>query len=273
LFFLAVTVSWSILALAYPKAAFSPITLTVVMLLLHLALTFALLLEVCRTGVEDSRGGLLEVLLSTPLGGDVFVTGRMLKFKRRFLGWYIGQILFDAAVVTFAAVALSWTETATLLAVALFLVLHLSMDLYALAWTGFYHGLRLGGVSAAIRRSFVEICLAHVMLVVASLGLLAVLSTGGLFHDAGLAVGFLSASYFAFYFMTSSHYCGKAMHALRELLPLLALPPGTGEPPPDKPPPRQKWSLRNFKNRERPASALSIPIRTPGHAPRRVCLL
>ena len=54
--------------------------------LLHFGLVYALALQACRGPGQDQRSGVLEILLTTPRGDDVYLSGRMLSLKRGCAG-------------------------------------------------------------------------------------------------------------------------------------------------------------------------------------------
>ena len=110
--------------------------------LLHTAIRFWVASEACRALGEGRRNGALELLLSTPLSVDELLRGQILALRRQF-GLGVGLIVLADFVMFLGGTndramdaPIGW-----MLLCAAYLLMFFA-DLYALAWSGMWLGLK-----------------------------------------------------------------------------------------------------------------------------------
>src|ERR1019366_39608 len=110
----------------------------ITVIVLHGSLCYFVALHACRGPRDDQRTGVLEILLTTPLGDDAYLTGRMLSLKRQCF-WPVLLVLaadfglmvagcWDASVPSWEW--LGWVAAFAVLAARLL------VDLYTVSWVG-----------------------------------------------------------------------------------------------------------------------------------------
>ncbi|MFO1496948.1 MAG: ABC transporter permease subunit [Verrucomicrobiota bacterium] len=191
--------------------------------LLHAGLAFVALLQACRGPAQDQRNGTLEALLTTPLGEEFYRRGRLLATKRSCFWPLLAILATDGGLMVAGCLSsgsISW-EWLGWITVCLVLVAKLLMDLYALAWVGFWQGLKLGNTGRAMRNTILYVFLAKWLLVVTTLAFLGVVTKGQVFQSAA---GFAAAigPYVLGLLVTLLYYAGLAMSELRDNLRPLA---------------------------------------------------
>lgn len=201
-------------------------------LLLHLGLLCLVLLQACRAPAEDQRSGVLEILLTTPAGEDIYLRSRLLALKRQCLGPLLLVLAADAGLMLagcwqtgkFNWVWLSW------LGAFAALITKLLLDLYVVSWVGFWQGLKAGNTSRAIRNTFFYVFLSKWVILLAGAALVGIVSQGQVFQST--AAGFVAAAaYPALTVSTLLHFAARAMSELQDDLRLLAVRAGQEEPP------------------------------------------
>jgi hypothetical protein len=193
-------------------------------LVLHLVLMYSVAVHACRRPAQDQQSGVLELLLTTPLGADVYLRGQLLSLKRQTFR----PLLFVLAVDLTLMVAGCW-ESGSLnwewlgwAAGFLLLSAKLLLDLYTLSWVGFWQGLASRSTSHALRRTIFYVFLLRWILLLTLLGTVGLLTQGRVFQSpAGGAIA--SGGYIALLIMTVVYYCGRAMGELHDDLRTLAL--------------------------------------------------
>ena len=203
---------------------------------LHLCLVFALLVQACRRPGQDVRSGVLEILLTTPRGDDIYLRGRMLLLKRQCFGPVLIVLAMDFGLMAagcWQSGTLNWEWLGWIGACVAF-GLKLLVDLYVVSWVGLWQGLKAGSTGRALRNTVFCLFLVRWVLLLAVLALFGVITEGRLFQSAaGGLVG--SAAYLVFFLMTALHYCGVAVGELQDSLRLLALRSAGGRDEPAAP--------------------------------------
>jgi hypothetical protein len=186
-------------------------------IVLHLALMYFLLLQACRAPAEDRRTGVLELLLTTPVGSEVYLRGRMLSLKRRFLGPLLLVLMADLGLVVSGCVQAgpwSWEIPVWIGGFAV-LILKLLIDLYTLSWVGFWQGLKTGDTGVAMRKTAFLVLVLRWVLLLGAVAVLGLLTAGRLFQSPiGACVTIVG--YLAVFAMTTLHCCGAAMSELND---------------------------------------------------------
>jgi hypothetical protein len=192
-------------------------------LVLHLVLMYAVAAQACRSSGEDRRSGVLELLLTTPLGEDFFLRGRMLSLKRQSLGPVFVVLATDLILVIAGCVEISAFDWTSIGWVAFFLILmaKLLVDLYTLSWVGFWQGLKAKHTSGAIRQTIYYIGLLRWLILLGAVALLGLATQGAIFRSPTTGV-FVVVGYIVLELMTVLNFCGAAMSELRDDLRLLA---------------------------------------------------
>lgn len=192
-------------------------------LLLHLCLCYFVTLQACRGPGDDQRSGVLEILLTTPLGDDAYLTGRMLSLKRQCLWPVLLVLTVDLGLTTAGCLDPGTKSWAWLWWVVAFVVLatRLLVDLYTLSWVGVWQGLKSGDTGRAMRKTFYQVFLVRWLVFLGFMGLVSALTLGRVFQTpAGLVIA--AAMYLAFPLASLQHLC-QAMSELKDDLRTLAL--------------------------------------------------
>jgi hypothetical protein len=212
---------WSIFVV-YPATVF----------LLHLALTYFVIVQACRTPVEDQRTGVLEILLTTPLGDDAYLRGRMLSLKRQCFWPVLLVLAIDlglAAAGSCAPSASDW-EWLAWTAGTLVLVLRLLVDLYTVGWVGLWQGLKTANTGRAIRKTIWFVFVWRWLVLLALLALIGVLTTGKA-YEAPFGAVLAGVGYLTLPFLSLQNL-GRALSEVKDDLRGLALGRTDSEPAP-----------------------------------------
>lgn len=192
--------------------------------LLHLGLVYAVALQACRGPSHDQRSGMLEILLTTPGGDDLYRRGRLLALKRRAFGPVLVVLGADVGFMVagcWESGPLNWEWLGWIVAFVC-LALKLLIDLYTVSWVGFWQGLKLGSPGRALRNTVFQVFLVRWILLMAVLAVLGAVTEGRLFRSgAGVVVGVVG--YIVFVAMTALNYCGRAIAEVEDNLRELAL--------------------------------------------------
>jgi hypothetical protein len=184
---------------------------------------FAVLSYACRGPGEDQRQGVLELLLTTPLGEEAYLRGRMLTLKRRCLLPLLGVLAVDAGLMVagcWHSGRVNW-EWVAWIGVCVVLALKLVIDLYAMAWVGLWQGLKARNTASAISTTTFYVLLNKWILLSALLAAFGVITNGRVF-DSGAGPAVAVVGYVALFLMTILHACGLAISELRDNLRSLA---------------------------------------------------
>jgi hypothetical protein len=222
--FLVVCLGWAVgWALGRSQWLSLPVYVTAVALL-HLGLVYAVTITACRRPGHDQRSGVLEILLTTPGGEDMYRRGRLLSLKRRSLVPVLIVLAADGGVMAagcWASGPLNWEWLGWIVAFVA-LAVKLLIDLYTVSWVGFWQGLKTGNAGRALRNTVFQVFVVRWILLMAILAVLGAVTDGQLYRsEAGMIVGV--AGYLVLVGMTSLHYCGKAMTELQDNLRTLTL--------------------------------------------------
>ena len=123
-------------------------------IVLHGSLCFFVALHACRGPRDDQRSGVLEILLTTPLGDDAYLTGRMLSLKRQCFWPVLLLLAADFGLMVagcWNAGVPSWELLGWVAAFAV-LAARLLVDLYTVSWVGVWQGLKAGEPAAPFAR-------------------------------------------------------------------------------------------------------------------------
>ncbi len=194
----------------------------IAVILMHAVLLLATMLQACRGPREDQQSGMLEILLTTPLGEDVYLRGRMLLTKRRCLWPLLFVVSTDlglAAAGCWHAGRFSWEWLAWVGALVA-LAGKLLLDLYTVSWVGFWQGLKSHSAGIALRRTTFYVFVMHWLILLGCLTFLGLCTQGKVFQSG--AGGWISGvGYLVLFLMIRLHVCGLAITELRdELRPL-----------------------------------------------------
>jgi hypothetical protein len=208
---------------------------------LHLGLVYAFALQACRGPGQDQRSGVLELLLTTPRGDDIYLNGRMLSLKRRTFGPVLFVLAADFGLMVagcWQSGPLDW-EWLGWIGAFVFLGLKLLLDLYTVSWVGLWQGLKSGSTGRAVRRTVFYVFVIRWLLLLGLLAALGMVTDGRLFQSA---IGGVTAAvaYLAFVLMTSLNFCGAALSDLEDNLRVLALQRGVASEPRVKKVPRRR---------------------------------
>ena len=231
--------------------------------ILHLVLMYAATLMACRGSAEDCRSGVLELLLTTPVGADVIVRGRLLAMKRQLFRPVLCVLGADFVLMIAGCFKIGPSfEIIGWMAIFLILVVKLMGDLYALSWVGVWQGWKATNASRAIRQTIYNVVLFRWLVLLGALAALGLLTEGRAFRSPASGV-FGVVAYFTLLLMTLLHFCGLAISELkddlrglitrddeREQQPFFWLPFGSGA----------RRSPRSFDRRHRFPSTLEIPL-------------
>lgn len=223
LLLLAVCVGGAGVWLAFPAFRSEVPVYLAFVIVLNVSLLYSVILSSCRAAREDQRGGAMEILLTTPLGAEAYLRGRLLSLKRQTVWPFLFVILADlVAVVVGCSQTAGWSWEWIVWAVGLgFLTAKLSLDLYAASWIGFWQGFKSATTMQAVRRTlFYLIGFRWLMLlcVISLLGLV----TGGMIFRTPAGFFLAVSSYFILLVTTMLHYFCAALSELRDDLRLLA---------------------------------------------------
>jgi ABC-type transport system involved in cytochrome c biogenesis permease component len=140
---------WWIGLLKVGQGWFEPAACIGTMIAMHGMLKFWVASEASRRFAEDRRSGALELLLSTPLSVKEIIAGHLLAMKRRCLGPAAVILLADAGMLILSRKAYQESSDPGYGLFCLGGMVLLIADAYALAWTGFWLGLKFGWPSRA----------------------------------------------------------------------------------------------------------------------------
>ena len=132
---LGLGLAWSWLCWKHSRAMLEPTVYFLTAYLLHTILKFWLASEACRPLAEDRRSGALEVMLSTPLSVDRILEGQLAALERQF-AWPVLIVLGADLVMLLAG--LQTEASSDWLLLWLGLIVLFVVDLYTLAWVGFW---------------------------------------------------------------------------------------------------------------------------------------
>jgi ABC-2 family transporter protein len=198
--------------------------LTVV--LLHACLSYFVVLNACRGPRDDLRSGVLEILLTTPLGDDAYLTGRMLSLKRQCLWPLLAVLAVDLGLMVAGCwetgpMNWEWLGWVTVFAV---LTGRLLVDLYTLSWVGFWQGLKTGDTGQAMRKTFLHVFILRWLVLIGLMALVGALTLGRVFQSP---VGVILAGlvYVTFPLASLQSLC-QAMSESQDNLRALALGQG-----------------------------------------------
>ena len=170
--------TWLIALLLFPRAVTRPEFFVGLAVLLHYIVRFSLAMQACRAFGEERRSGMLELLLTTPLGEDEILRGRLVALKRQYVRPLLFIVGWDAALLlTGLPSQAPGAQTAFLGGFVAALVMLLA-DLYTLAWVGLWFGLKVNSPSRAIRQTVFVVLVVPWLLWLGSMALIGLL-TGG----------------------------------------------------------------------------------------------
>ena len=194
-----------------------------------------------------SRAACSRYLLTTPAGEDVYLRGRMLLLKRRWLWPTLLVLAIDFGLMLAGCwdTGLNW-EWLGWIGAFLVLGVKLALDLYALSWVGFWQALKLAHTARALRRTVFDVFLFKWLILFACLALIGLATEGRVFRSPVAAV-ITAIGYVVLWLMTLLHFSGMAMSELHDTLRLLVLQRGVLPPPPASPGkslrPNLRWGL------------------------------
>jgi hypothetical protein len=186
---------------------------------------YFVLVQACRGPAEDQQTGALEILLTTPIGEDVYLRGRMLALKRSSL-WPVLFVLLADVVLLVAGCwqtgAWNWEWIAWM---AAFFVLgcKLFVDLYAISWVGFWQGLKVRETARAVRRTVFFLFVWRWIALLAFFAFLGLITRGIVFQSS-IGGPLAAASYVVSLVMSTLYFFGVATSELHDNLRALALP-------------------------------------------------
>jgi hypothetical protein len=189
-------------------------------LLLHGLLMYLAAVEACRGAVKDCRSGVLELLMTTPLGDDILMRGRLLSLKRQMATPLAFVLVADFGCFLGGCWNFPYPawELAGWTGLFLLLTAKLLVDLYALTWVGVWQGIKVRSAYQAVRRTFSCVVFVRWIFFVSALAALALMTQGQILRSG--RVEFFGTTtiglYFVFYVMTTLHFCGAAMSELKD---------------------------------------------------------
>jgi ABC-type transport system involved in multi-copper enzyme maturation permease subunit len=185
--------------------------------LLHAILMHATALQACRGAAEDRRSGVLELLLTTPVGDDMIVRGRLLALKRQLLRPILFVLAADLGLIVAGCIKIGdlSLEAGGWVALFFILVAKLFADLYALSWVGVWQGWKSKSANHAIRQTLYDVVLLRWLIL---LGLVAALGlfTGGQAFRSPAGGIFGVVAYLGLLLMSLLHFTGMAMSELKD---------------------------------------------------------
>jgi ABC-type Na+ efflux pump permease subunit len=198
------------------------------MALLHLILMFFLTVQACRGPSEDRRERILEMLLTTPAGPELYLPGRLLSLKRQCLRPLVLVLAIDLGLLATGLHEIGPPNPEWLLWIGTFLVfsVKLLVDLYVLSWVGMWQGLKQRNTGRAVRRTVFYILVLKWILLFGLLSILG-LATQGRAFEAGAAALIVGIGYAVLVVMSTLHFGALAMSELQDNLRQLALDDGT----------------------------------------------
>jgi hypothetical protein len=217
------TLAWIGGLIANPKEWLSLPICLISAVLLHLILMYATAVEACRGPAEDRHTGVMELLLTTPLGDEAILRGRLLGLKRRLVRPVLFVLAADLALLAVGCWQLSFPNWEVLGWIALFaaLIVRLFVDLYALCWVGVWQGFKAKSTPRAIRQTLFYVVILQWLLLFITIAVLGLLTQGRIFRLPVSGV-FAVICYFAMLAETLLHFCGLAMSELKDDLRVLA---------------------------------------------------
>jgi hypothetical protein len=227
---LLVAGSWIGVSLLIPKWWLGLSTYAITVSVLHLIVAFFALVQACRAPAADLQSGVLETLLTTPLGDDAYRRGRLLALKRQFFGPVLVVLAIDLGVMIagcWKTGALNWAWLGWFVSFV-FLSGKLLLDLYAICWIGVWQALKCGHVGRAIRKTILYVFLYKWLILLPVIAVLGVATQGRLFSSpAGALIA--AVGYLLLLPGAVVTFCATAITELQDDLRLLALGP-TSDP-------------------------------------------
>jgi hypothetical protein len=164
-------------------SSFGPVWLSVpallcAMFVLELALLFLAAFEASRPAVEERRSGVMELLLTTPLGEEGVLKGNLWALKRHLSGPLAVVLLLHASLIAVAWNGISIAERFALCISAALLLLKLFADLYLVSWMGVWRGLTSRSAARALSETLVNAVLFPWLVFLCSVGVIALASQG-----------------------------------------------------------------------------------------------
>lgn len=179
-FLAAVGVAFVAVGIEVGKDWFEAPTYLTVSILVHLVLKLWIASEAPRQFLDDRRSGAMELLLSTSLGVDDIVHGRLRALRRQF-GVPVLVVLVADLLFMLGAMPSDANEWVSLWLARMGLLV---VDGYALAWSGMWQGLSARGSRTTLPVLFRVIILPWLV----TLGLATLGALGGGFGAVGFAV-------------------------------------------------------------------------------------
>ncbi|MBM3832725.1 MAG: hypothetical protein FJ403_05520 [Verrucomicrobia bacterium] len=238
-------------------------------MLLHLLLMYATVLHACRTAAEDRGSRVLELVLTTPLGDDAILSGRLLGLKRQLVWPLLFVITADVVLMILGCLEIaspSWTIVGWVIAFVL-LIAKLLADLYVLCWVSVWQGWKAANATRAIRQTIYDVFLIRWVVLLGAVAALGLLTQGAAFRSPVGGV-FVVSAYVALLIMNSLYFCGVAIDELKDNLRGLA--GGEGEEGPSafcwwpfRGLPGPRWGRPEVSSTKRTATArVPLPRRT-----------
>ncbi|MEW6158196.1 MAG: ABC transporter permease subunit [Verrucomicrobiota bacterium] len=184
---------------------------------IHYALKFELAVQAARVFAEDRRTGVLELLLTTPLGEDQLIRGRMLALKRQFFGPTLLVVVIDFLLLFSAWFNLEWMERLGTLVCLLFFLLVQLGEMYSIAWIGLWFGLSCRTAFQAVRRTLFYALVLPIPVVLGFTAMFAMV-TGGRGMRSGAIVGIAFVGWLVALIIVNSGACARAISQLRDEL-------------------------------------------------------
>ena len=222
--FLTFLIAWSV-GLAFVRTRWLNLPIfAITVAVLHLVLILVALLRVCRGPAGDHANGTLELLLTTPLGEEFYRRGRLLSTKRRLARPVSFLFATEAGLIVagcWASGSMNW-EWLGWFGVGLVFGCKLLLDLYAVAWVGFWQGLATGNTAHAVRKSIFYLFVNKWLILLVVLAAAGIVTRGQFFNSAagGIAAGLV---YILISLATLIHYGGAAISELSDNLRILAV--------------------------------------------------
>ncbi|MCL5099462.1 MAG: hypothetical protein M1608_18390 [Candidatus Omnitrophica bacterium] len=173
--------------LSFPQNWLNPPLFIGAAFLFHYILRFAVAGQACRALAEDRRTGVLELLLTTPLGVDDIIRGRLLAIKRQFFFPTLIVLGMDLLPVLTGLVEVGNAgEMMLIIAVFSVAAAFLMADMYVLAWVGLWCGLKAKNAGRAIRQTVFDVLLLPWLFLLGSVAFLAIISHGQFTPRSGI---------------------------------------------------------------------------------------
>jgi len=193
-----------------------PVFLGALIVVLHTALKFKTAQRACRALDQNRQSGELELLLTTPLHEEDILRGYMLGLKREMLPELLGVLATDLVIIAAGCVANNRVEWVLLAMAFCVETVWLLVNLYSLAWVGFFFGLRSPGAALAIERSLAAVVLAPWLGAAMIGGAIAALCGVFASYDLGPAMGFAVGSLPVGIIACNLGFTGWAFNELRD---------------------------------------------------------